>query len=86
MTAATVRESTISLDEINRALDLAREHDPSIEPERGYSCAARNQEPGATVEHATNRSILAAAALIRGQTTTEAMDIELYDQDTSRPE
>jgi hypothetical protein len=27
-----------SLDEINRALDLARERDPFIEPEPGYSC------------------------------------------------
>lgn len=28
----------LTLDEINRALDLACERDPSIEPEPGYSC------------------------------------------------
>jgi hypothetical protein len=81
MNAETETE-TMSLDEVNRALDLTRERDPSIEPEPGYSCAARTQESGATVEHATNLSILAASALIRGQTPTEAIDIavELYNQ------
>ena len=30
--------SQLTLEEINRVLDLARERDPSIEPELGYSC------------------------------------------------
>ena len=32
------KPSQLTLDEINRVLDLARERDPSIEPEPGYSC------------------------------------------------
>jgi hypothetical protein len=72
----------LTLDEINQALDLARERDPSIEPERGYSCAARTQESSATVEHATNLSILTAAAFVKGHTPRDAVRLatELYNE------
>ena len=32
------KPSQLTLDEVNRVLDLARERDPFIEPEPGYSC------------------------------------------------
>jgi hypothetical protein len=80
MTTATVSESMISLDEINRALDLARERDPSIEPEPGYSDGVQSEPQLSAGNHATNLSILAAAALFRGQASSDALRVatELY--------
>ncbi len=60
------KTETMSLDEINRALDLARERDPSIEPEPGYSDGFQSQLQPSAGDHATNLSILTAAAFIRG--------------------
>lgn len=59
----------MSLDEINRALDLAR-RDPSIEPERGYSDRSRSAP-----QLSAGGSILAAAALIKGQTPRDAVRV-----------
>ena len=47
---------TMSLDEINRALDLARERDPSLEPEPWYSDGFQSQLVLSTADHATNLS------------------------------
>jgi hypothetical protein len=66
---------TMSLDEINRALDLARERDPSIEPEPGYSDGFQSQLQLSAGDRATNLSILAAAAFIKGHAPTDAIDI-----------
>ena len=44
----------ISLDEINRALDLARVRDPSIEPEHGYSDGFQSVPRLLGAGHATN--------------------------------
>ena len=65
MRTETLNE-TMSLDEINRALDLARERDPSIEPEPGYSDASRANSQLSAGDHASNLSILAAAAFMKG--------------------
>ena len=75
MTTATATESTISLDEINRTLDLARERDPSIEPEPGYSDGVQSEPQFSASDRATNLSILAAAAFIKGHAPTEAIDL-----------
>ena len=70
----------LTLDEINQALDLARERDPSIEPESGYSDGFQSQLQLSAGDHATNLSILAAAALFRGQASSDALRVatELY--------
>ena len=68
------KTETMSLDEVNRALDLARERDPSIEPEPGYSDGSR-ANPSFRLATATNLSILAAAALIKGQTPRDAVRV-----------
>ena len=72
----------MSLDEINRALDLARERDPSIEPEPGYSDGFQSEPQLSVCDHATNLSILAAAAFIKGHAPTDALNIAvgLYNQ------
>ena len=82
MPKATVTDSMISLDEINRALDLARDRDPSIEPEPGYSDGFHSEPQLSAGDHATNLSILAAAAFINGHAPTDALDIAvgLYNQ------
>ena len=71
----------ISLDEINRALDLACERDPSIEPEPGYSGDAFQMETQLSAfDHATNLAILAAAIFMKGHTPREAVRVatEIY--------
>jgi hypothetical protein len=75
MTTATVTESMTNLDEINRALDLAGEHDPSIEPEPGYSDGFQSEPKLSAGDHASNLSILAAAAFVKGHSPTDAIDI-----------
>ena len=71
---------TISLDEINRTLDLARERDPSIETEPGYSDGSQSEPRLSAGNHASNLSILAAAALFRGRrrATRSGVATELY--------
>jgi hypothetical protein len=72
----------MSLDEINRALDLARERDPSIEPEPGYSDSLQSEPQLSATDHATNLSILIAAACVKGYAPPDAIDIAvgLYNQ------
>ena len=71
-----MKTNQLTLDEINRALDLARERDPSIEPEPGYRCAAQTEESCATVElTTTNLAILTAAALSKGHTPNESFHV-----------
>ena len=71
---------TMSLDQINRALDLARQRDPSIEPEPGYSDGFQSEPQLSAGNHATNLSILAAAAFVKGHSSREAVRLatELY--------
>ena len=73
---------TMSLDEVNRALDLARERDPSIEPEPGYSDGFQSEPQLSAGNHATNLSILAAAAFMKGRAPRDAINIAvgLYNQ------
>ena len=70
----------ISLDEINRALDLARERDPSLEPEPGYSDGFQSQLQLSAGDHATNLSILTVGAFMKGHTPRGAVRVatELY--------
>ena len=72
----------LTLDEINRALDLARERDPSIEPEPGYSDGFQSEPQLSAGDHATNLSILAAAAFMKGHTPRDAVRVatELYKE------
>ena len=70
----------ISLDEINRALDLAREHDPSIEPEPRYSDGFQSEPKLSAGDHASNLSILTVAAFMKGHAPSDAVRVatELY--------
>ena len=72
---------TAGLDEINQALNLTRERDPSIEPEPGYSPGSQSEQQLSVACHATNLSILTAAVFTKGYTPREAADvaIELYN-------
>jgi hypothetical protein len=74
------KSETMSLDEVNRALDLARERDPSIEPEPGCSDGFQSEPQLSAGNHATNLSILIAAALFREQAPSDALRVatELY--------
>lgn len=76
------KSETMSLDEVNRVLDLARERDPSIEPEPGCSDGVQSEPQFSASDRATNLSILAAAAFIKGHAPTDAIDIAvgLYNQ------
>ena len=74
------KSETMSLDELNRALELARERDPSIEPEPGYGDSSQSQLVLSTADHATNLSILTVAAFMKGHTPSDAVRVatELY--------
>jgi hypothetical protein len=69
------KSETMSLDEVNRALELARERDPSIEPEPGYSDSLQSEPQLLAGEHATNMSILTAAAFVKGHSPRDAVRV-----------